>query len=298
MKIRTTLRGALLCATAFSMMLLTGCIDTDYDLGDIDMTVGVGGENINLPSDNTTQGICLDDVLDLGENNFLKVAEDGNYYIDVMDDNEFVAHMWVNQFTVPSRTYKGTYKINLGDFAPTSNMKKLQKADDDIEFNAPMVDLDFDYNYTASDITALEYIGVENGQLSISLSFANDLKTIYNAPNEEQGRANRDRITKKWSEKYPNAMKRWERDWDVITPIFKFSASVRTVIYTTNAIESLNATYRKLNRQRSVFPSDQALLKALYLATFEATKKWSMPIRNWGQVYGELSIMYEDRLPE
>ena len=81
---------------------------------------------------------------------------------------------------------------------------------------------------------------------------------------------------------YPNAMKRWERDWDVITPIFKFSANVRTVIYTTNAIESLNATYRKLNRQRSVFPSAQALLKALYLATFEATKKWSMTIRNWG----------------
>ena len=129
-------------------------------------------------------------------------------------------------------------------------------------------------------------------------AFANDLKTIYNAPNEEQGCANRDRITEKWSEKYPNAMKRWERDWDVITPIFKFSANVRTVIYTTNAIESLNATYRKLNRQRSVFPSAQALLKALYLATFEATKKWSMTIRNWWQVYGELSIMYEDRLPE
>ena len=129
-------------------------------------------------------------------------------------------------------------------------------------------------------------------------AFANDLKTIYNAPNEEQGCANRDRITEKWSEKYPNAMKRWERDWDVITPIFKFSANVRTIIYTTNAIESLNATYRKLNRQRSVFPSAQALLKALYLGTFEATKKWSMTIRNWGQVYGELSIMYEDRLPE
>ena len=93
-------------------------------------------------------------------------------------------------------------------------------------------------------------------------------------------------------------MKRWERDWDVITTIFKFSANVRTVICTTNAIKSLNATYRKLNRQRSVFPSAQALLKALYLATFEATKKWSMTIRNWGQVYGELSIMYEDRLPE
>lgn len=80
-----------------------------------------------------------------------------------------------------------------------------------------------------------------------------------------------------------------------ITSIFKFSADVRTVIYTINAIESLNATYHKLNRQRSVFPSDQALLKALYLTIFEATKKWSMPIRNWGQVYGELAITYEDR---
>lgn len=82
------------------------------------------------------------------------------------------------------------------------------------------------------------------------------------------------------------------------TPIFKFSAAVRKVIYTTNAIESLNSTYRKLNRQRSVFPSDTALLKALYLATFEATKKWTATIRNWAQVYGELSIMYEGRLPE
>ena len=79
---------------------------------------------------------------------------------------------------------------------------------------------------------------------------------------------------------------------------FKFSTTVRTVIYTTNAIESLNSTYRKLNRQRSVFPSDTALLKALYLATFEATKKWTSTIRNWAQVYGELSIMYEGRLPE
>lgn len=129
-------------------------------------------------------------------------------------------------------------------------------------------------------------------------AFANDLKTIYHAPNEKKGAEARDRVTAKWSEKYPMAMKRWERDWDVITPIFKFSADVRKVIYTTNAIESLNATYRKLNRQRSVFPSDQALLKALYLATFEATKKWSMPIRNWGKIYGELALMYEGRLPE
>ena len=128
--------------------------------------------------------------------------------------------------------------------------------------------------------------------------FANYLKTIYQAPSEEQALESLERVTKTWSVKYPNSMKSWKQNWDAICPIFKFSMNVRKVIYTTNAIESLNSTYRKLNRQRSVFPSDTALLKALYLATFEATKKWTMPIRNWGQVYGELSIMYEGRLPE
>ena len=129
-------------------------------------------------------------------------------------------------------------------------------------------------------------------------AFATDLKTIYHASDEEKARLALDRVTEKWSTKYPNSMKRWYDNWDAITPIFKFSPDVRKVIYTTNAIESLNSTYRKLNRQRSVFPSATALLKALYLATFEATKRWTMSIRNWGQVYGELSIMYEGRLPE
>ena len=128
--------------------------------------------------------------------------------------------------------------------------------------------------------------------------FCADLKTIYQAPTEEKALDALERVTEKWSGKYPNSMRSWRQNWDAICPIFKFSAAVRKVIYTTNAIESLNATYRKLNRQRSVFPSDNALLKALYLSTFEATKKWTMPIRNWGQVYGELSIMYEGRLPE
>ena len=129
-------------------------------------------------------------------------------------------------------------------------------------------------------------------------AFASDLKTIYHASDEEKARMALDRVTEKWTAKYQNSMKRWYDNWDAITPIFKFSPDVRKVIYTTNAIESLNSTYRKLNRQRSVFPSDTALLKALYLATFEATKKWTMSIRNWGRVYGELSIMYEGRLPE
>ena len=71
---------------------------------------------------------------------------------------------------------------------------------------------------------------------------------------------------------------------------------VRTAFYTTNAIESLNSCYRRLNKQRSVFPSSQALMKALYLGTFEVAKKWTMPIRNWGKVRGELEIMYPERM--
>ena len=129
-------------------------------------------------------------------------------------------------------------------------------------------------------------------------AFAADLRTIYNATSEDEGQKARDRVVEKWSSKYPNSMKRWIENWDVVVPIFKFSKDVRKIIYTTNAIESLNSSYRKLNRQRSVFPSDQALLKALYLATFEATKKWTMPIRNWGKVRGELTIMYPDRMPD
>ena len=129
-------------------------------------------------------------------------------------------------------------------------------------------------------------------------AFAKDLKTIYTSPDEKNALKQLETVTEKWEPLYPHAMNRWKENWDAISPIFKFSAEVRKVIYTTNAIESLNATYRKLNRQRSVFPSDIALLKALYLSTFEATKKWTMPLRNWGQVYGELSIMYEERLPE
>lgn len=128
--------------------------------------------------------------------------------------------------------------------------------------------------------------------------FAKDLKTIYHAADEKTGYEQMLKVKEKWDAKYPNTMERWVNNWDVISPIFKFSETVRKVIYTTNAIESLNSTYRRLNSKRSVFPSDTALLKALYLSTFEATKKWTMPLRNWGRVYGELSIMYSDRIPE
>ena len=103
-------------------------------------------------------------------------------------------------------------------------------------------------------------------------------------------------VKEKWDKVYPNAMKRWDENWDVICPIFKFSMAVRRALYTTNAIESLNSQFRRINAGRSVFPSEEALKKALYLATKVVTKKWTTRIRDWGQIYGELSIIFDGRL--
>ena len=86
-------------------------------------------------------------------------------------------------------------------------------------------------------------------------AFAKDLKTIYTAADEETARRQLKTVIEKWSGQYPSAMNRWHDNWDAISPIFKFSKEVRTAFYTTNAIESLNSCYRRLNKQRSVFPS-------------------------------------------
>ena len=129
-------------------------------------------------------------------------------------------------------------------------------------------------------------------------AFAKDLKTIYTASDEKAAFQQLENTKEKWEGRYPNAMARWKDNWDAVSPIFKFSEDARRAFYTTNAIESLNSSYRRLNRQRSVFPSSQALLKALYLATFEIVRKWTVPIRNWGKIRGELAIMYPDKMPE
>ncbi|MDR2529519.1 MAG: IS256 family transposase [Synergistaceae bacterium] len=126
--------------------------------------------------------------------------------------------------------------------------------------------------------------------------FANDLKTIYHAVNEENGHKNMLEVKDKWDKMYPNAMKRWVGNWDVICPIFKYSPAVRKALYTTNAIESLNSQYRRINAGRPVFPSEEALKKALFLVTQNITKKWTTKIKDWGQIFGELSVIFEDRL--
>ena len=127
-------------------------------------------------------------------------------------------------------------------------------------------------------------------------AFATDLKRIYHAPDEESGHQTMLEVKEKWDKVYPNAMKRWVDDWSAVCPVFKYSATVRKVLYTTNIIESLNSQYRKLNSTRSVFPSDDALKKALYLSTLQITKKWTMKIHNWDTIFGELSIHFEGRL--
>lgn len=178
---RRKLYMAQMCAALMMVAPLAGCIDNDYDLSELDKTIGLGGEYIQLPSDNSTEAVQLDEVLDLGDANFLVVSEDGNYNIDVVDDNPFAAHIWVDDFTVPSKTYKGTYKLDLGDLVPTSaNSFRARRATDEIVFDASMVEMDFSYPYKTSQITSLDYIGVKASTLSITLSFSQGMKKCLN----------------------------------------------------------------------------------------------------------------------
>jgi Transposase and inactivated derivatives len=125
--------------------------------------------------------------------------------------------------------------------------------------------------------------------------FATDLKTIYHAADDVSGQANMLEVKEKWEQIYPGIMKRWVDNWDVICPVFKYSPIVRKTLYTTNAIESLNSQYRRINAGRPVFPSEDALKKAIFLATQSITRKWAK-IKDWGQIYGELSIVFAGRL--
>jgi len=128
-------------------------------------------------------------------------------------------------------------------------------------------------------------------------AFAKDLKGIYHAQNEEIGYQTMQEVKMKWDGRYPNTMTRWELQWGEICPIYKYSEDVRRVLYTTNAIESLNSQYRNLNRSRRVFPDEESLRKAMYLTTMQITRKWTVKARDWGKVYGEMSIMFGGRLP-
>ena len=113
--------------------------------------------------------------------------------------------------------------------------------------------------------------------------FAQDLKAIYTASSEEIGKKIMIDVQDKWKEKYPTVMNRWEENWSIICPFYKFSQKIRKMIYTTNSIESLNSGYRRLNKGRNVYPSMQALNKVLYLSTKRITKNWTSKVPEWGE---------------
>jgi len=128
--------------------------------------------------------------------------------------------------------------------------------------------------------------------------FTRDLKSIYTAVNEEKALIELDEFDKKWGDKYAIAIKSWRNNWDELSTLFKYPQEIRTLIYTTNAMESYNRQLRKVTKSRAIFPTDESLLKMLYLATMDITKKWSQSIRNWSMVLAQLSIYFEDRIDD
>jgi putative transposase len=104
-------------------------------------------------------------------------------------------------------------------------------------------------------------------------------------------------FSQKWDSKYQLISKSWRANWAQIVPMFQFPEEIRRVIYTTNAIESLNFSLRKIIKNRSLFPNDEAVFKTLYLAIRNAAKKWTMPIRDWRRALHQFALIFEGRLP-
>jgi transposase-like protein len=137
----------------------------------------------------------------------------------------------------------------------------------------------------------LRYVASKNQK-----EFMKDLKPVYKAPTEEAGLLELDKLEEKWGAKYPYPINSWRNNWDNLAVFFKYPDEIRRIIYTTNAVENLHRQFRKVTKNRALFPNDESLTKMLYLAYRDIAKKWSMPIRNWAFVFSQLSIKFEERL--
>ena len=125
-----------------------------------------------------------------------------------------------------------------------------------------------------------------------------DLKAVYSAASETAGRDALEEFGKAWNEKYPMIYKSWDHHWNDLSEFFKYPLEIRRAIYTTNAVESLNYQLRQVTKNCSSFPTDDAIFKILYLAIRNASKKWTMPIRDWGQALNQFAIEFGDeRVP-
>ena len=126
--------------------------------------------------------------------------------------------------------------------------------------------------------------------------FTSDMKQIYGAPTKQAAGAALKDFSDKWSHKYSYAIKSWEENWEDLTVFFEFPLEIRKIIYTTNLIENLNGKIRKYTKNKLSFPTDEAVMKSVFLAVREATKKWSMPIQNWGIILNQFLTIFEKRV--
>jgi len=123
-----------------------------------------------------------------------------------------------------------------------------------------------------------------------------DLKEIYRAATKEAGETALEALKDKWGDRYPIVIKSWNRNWERLSVYFKYPEPIRRVIYTTNIIESIHSQFRRLTRTKGAFPNEDSLLKLLYIGIQNASKKWTMPIQNWGVTLSQLAIFFEGRL--
>jgi len=127
-------------------------------------------------------------------------------------------------------------------------------------------------------------------------ALATDLKTVYGALTEDEAARQLDRIEEQWEGRYPHVLKSWRKNWDNLTTFFRYPVEIRKVMYTTNIIESVNSKFRKATGSRRLFPTDDAVLKSLYMAALELEKKWTLPLRGWSEAYSQIAILFEDRI--
>ena len=122
------------------------------------------------------------------------------------------------------------------------------------------------------------------------------MKLIYQSSREDEASAELDRFSEIWDHKYPQISKSWRKNWPNLITIFDYPDDIRKAIYTTNAIESLNSVIRKSVKTRKLFPNDDSAMKVIYLAIRAASKKWTMPIRDWKQAMNRFMIEFEEQL--
>lgn len=128
--------------------------------------------------------------------------------------------------------------------------------------------------------------------------FTQDLKYVYNAPTQDAARIELDILDQKWGKSYSAAIDKWKKNWNELTTFYSFPPELKSVIYTTNAVEALHRQFRKVTKTKSVFPNDEALTKSLFLAFRDVSKKWTVQGRNWGLIVNQLSIIFDKRITD